>query len=339
MLAIIAGTTGVADVHSNLLLARGLERAAPVRSKKWRYVSTAPPGKGQPRVKLTIRNQRAKAKPPPKRPVASEATPARAGGGSNLETAIELHIKALRREGKIASDERTGWSVFDFTTGKKLVTINEDTPFQAASLIKPFIAAAYFDGVDSGKLKYGPGVRKRMERMIRLSDNGATNWLTRRVGGPGKVERLLKRKHPGVFRQTRIVEYIPANGRTYKNQASVHDYSRFLYALWRDRLPGAKEMKRLMALPGPDRIVRKARGLPKSTRIFNKTGSTSRLCGDMGIVLVKDKAGREYPYTVIGVIEKRTRAKNYTQWIRSRGKVIGEVSALVYAGIAKRHGI
>jgi beta-lactamase class A len=119
----------------------------------------------------------------------------------------------------------------------------------------------------------------------------------------------------------------------------VHDYSRFLYALWKNKLPGAKEMKRLMALPGPDRIVRGARALPKGTRTYNKTGSTSRLCGDMGIVLVRDGAGLEYPYTVIGVIEKSTRAKNYTQWIRSRGKVIGEVSGLVYAGIAKRHGI
>jgi beta-lactamase class A len=337
------GAVDAARVHSVLLRARGLEPAAPVRATNWRFVNSPSPGK--------VASLVAQARPiaPAKRPAAPQSQiagpkrqrsgPIRVHKAGTLEGAVERHIKALRRQGKVASDERTGWSVFDFTSGKKLVAINEDRPFQAASLIKPFIAAAYLERVNSGALKYGPRVRQHMERMIRVSDNRATNWLTRRVGGPRAVERLLKRRHPGVFRQTRIVEYIPANGRTYRNQASVHDYSRFLYALWKDGFPGAKELKRLMALPGPDRIVRNARKLPRSTRIYNKTGSTSRLCGDMGIVLFRDSAGREYPYTVIGVIEKRTRAKNYTQWIRSRGKVIGEVSDLVYAGIAKRHGI
>ena len=58
----------------------------------------------------------------------------------NLEAAVEDYIKRLRRQGKLAPDERTGWSVYDFTTGEKLVTINEDQQFQAASLVKPFIS-------------------------------------------------------------------------------------------------------------------------------------------------------------------------------------------------------
>jgi beta-lactamase class A len=333
-----ASAVAVARVHSNLLRARGLEEAAPMRAAKWRVI------KGAPRVtaRITVRQPRggarasagkARALPRPR------PAPHRTPKGSSLETIVEQHIKALRSQGKIADDERTGWSVYDFTTGEKLVTINEDMPFQAASLIKPFIATAFFNKVESGQLKYGPRARTRMERMIQRSDNRATNWLTRRVGGPRTVEKLLKKTHPDVFRQTSIVEYIPANGRTYRNQASVHDYSRFLYALWEDRLPGSGELKRLMALPGPDRIVREARTLPRSARVFNKTGSTGRLCGDMGIVLVKDAAGREYPYTVIGVIEKQRRASNYTTWIRSRGQIIGEVSDLVYTGIAERHGI
>ena len=328
-----AGAVDAANAHSVLLRARGLEPAAPVRASSWQYVNSPL------QVKVASQVVRAATKAHPKRAATPKSKPSRISANANLEAAVERHIKALRRQGRVASDERTGWSVFDFTSGKKLVSINEDRPFQAASLVKPFVAAAYLERVKNGPLKYGPRVRQRMERMIRASDNHATNWLTRRVGGPRAVEKLLKRRHPGVFRQTRIVEYIPANGRTYRNQASVHDYSRFLYALWKNGLSGSKELKRLMALPGPDRIVRSARKLPRGTRIYNKTGSTSRLCGDMGIVLIRDAAGREYPYTVIGVIEKRTRARNYTQWIRSRGKVIGEVSDLVYAAIAKRHGV
>ena len=35
-----------------------------------------------------------------------------------------------------------------------------------------------------------------------------------------------------------------------------------------------------------------------------KTGSTARVCGDMGILNVKGPDGKWYPYTVIGIIEK-----------------------------------
>ena len=159
----------------------------------------------------------------------------------------------------------------------------------------------------------------------------------RRVGGPATVERILKRNYPGIFKDTRIVEYIPAGGRTYRNKASAHDYSRFLYSLWKGRFPHAGEIKRLMALPGTDRILTGVADIPRGTEVYNKTGSTSRLCGDMGILIVEGQDGKRYPYTLIGIIEKRAAAKNYTAWIRSRGDVIRSVSQIVYKGIAQQH--
>jgi beta-lactamase class A len=177
-----------------------------------------------------------------------------------------------------------------------------------------------------------------MERMIQRSNNHSTNWIIRQVGGPRAVQRILKRHYPGIFRETRIVEYIPTGGRTYRNKASVHDYSRFLYALWKQEIPGAREIKRLMSLPGSDRIYTGAREIPKGTKVYNKTGSTAQLCGDMGILTVKGRDGRRYPYTVIGIIEKRHSAGNYAAWIRSRGDVIRNVSGIIYKDIAKRHG-
>ncbi|MCP4996966.1 MAG: serine hydrolase, partial [Gammaproteobacteria bacterium] len=254
----------------------------------------------------------------------------------NLELAVEDYIKRLREEGKIASDERTGWSVYDFTTGEKLVTINEDLQFQAASLVKPFIAAAFFHKVKQGDLVYGRKSRKHMKRMIQHSNNASTNWVMRKVGGPSRVERILKRHYPRIFRETRVVEYIPAGGRTYRNKASIHDYSRFLYALWKEEIAGATEIKRLMSLSRSNRIYTGAQ-IPEGTDVFNKTGSTSRLCGDMGILIVKGRDGKRYPYTLIGVIEKQQPARNYTRWIRARANVIRNVSNIVYKGIAQHH--
>jgi hypothetical protein len=56
----------------------------------------------------------------------------------------------------------------------------------------------------------------------------------------------------------------------------------------------------------------------------------------MGIVLVKDAASTEYPLTFIGIIKTEQRATNYTRWIGSRSKLIGEVSDLVYSRIAEQ---
>jgi len=318
----------LARAHTKLLQSRGLEAAAPVRSHNWRFIkddrhrSTAT-------TKTTVRAV----------PRSRMSSAERAREIRDIGTAVENYIKRLRREGKITADERTGWSVFDFTTGEKLVTINEDVQFQAASLVKPFIAAAFFQKVKEGDLIYGPRSRRHMEKMIHHSNNASTNWVMRQMGGPQKVERILKQRYPKIFRDTRLVEFIPANGRSYRNKASVHDYSRFLYAVWKGKITGSHEIKRLMSMPGSDRIYTGARAIPKGTRVYNKTGSTARVCGDMGILSVKGPGGKRYPYTIIGIIEKQQRSENYTAWIRARSNVIRNVSNIVYKGIARHHNL
>jgi len=308
----------VAKTHTRLLRSRGLEAAAAVRSRNWTVF-----GDDTQRQVSIPHNTKSKT--------------ARTQEILDLDAAVEDYIKRLREQGKIAADERTGWSVYDFTTGEKLVTINEDVQFQAASLVKPFIAAAFFHKVKADELVYGSKSRRHMERMIRHSDNRSTNWIMRQVGGPAAVERILKQHYPKIFHDTQLVEYIPVNGRTYRNKASVHDYSRFLYAVWTGAIAGAPEIKRLMSMTSTDRIYSGARDVPKGTRVYNKTGSTARVCGDMGILSVKGRDGKRYPYTVIGVIEKQQSASNYTTWIRSRSDIIRNVSNIVYKGIARQH--
>ena len=324
-----AGATRVSQAHTRLLRSRGLEAAAPVRSGGWARVDAEPATELASLIPVSV----------PKVSRSTMTPTERTREIRNIEAAVEAYIEGLRREGKLAPDERTGWSVYDFTTGEKLVTINEDMQFQAASLVKPFIAAAFFYKVEQGDLIYGATSRRHMQRMIQHSNNASTNWVARQVGGPQAVERILKQQYPGIFQETHLVEYIPANGRTYRNKASIHDYSRFLYAIWKDEIAGAAEIKRLMALPGSDRIYTGVPEVPKGTRVYNKTGSTARLCGDMGILSVRGRDGKRFPYTLIGVIEKEQSAADYTTWIRSRSEVIRNVSSIVYKGIAQNHDI
>jgi len=272
---------------------------------------------------------------------------AEAGSRYGLQWEVNDLVERMRRQGIIQPGEKTSWSVFDFTANQKLVAINEDAPRQAASMIKPFVAQAYFFKLSEsrGRMRYTGDVRETMERMIRRSSNQATNQIMSMVSrhegnrGPSDVERVLKREAPEIFRDTRIVENIPANGRTYRNQASAHDYDRFLYALWKNRLPHAFEIKDLMSLPNRDRISDGVSAMPDYVKVYDKTGSTASLCGDMGIVEARGRNGRVYPYTFVGIIERPRRAKNYGAWISRRSNAIRQVSNLVYLHMKERHGL
>ncbi len=255
---------------------------------------------------------------------------------SKCEKSIEEYIDTLRKEGRISKDESTGWMVYDLEKNQSVVNINADQEFQAASMIKPFVALAFFHQVNAGKLKYGPGSRKKLEAMIQRSSNSATNWVMRQAGGPAKCDAILKKYYGKIFKKTEIREYIPAGGRTYLNSAPPSDYVRFLRALWNMDLPQGKEIRRLMALPGRDRLYH-GTPIPKGTLVYNKTGSTAHLIGDMGILVPKTAKGGQFPYVIVGIIERRSKAPNYGQWAHSRSRVIREVSTLVYEEMKKEH--
>lgn len=255
---------------------------------------------------------------------------------SKFEQSIEQYIDTLRKEGRISKDESTGWMVYDLEKNESVIDINADQEFQAASMIKPFVALAYFHQVNAGKLKYDSKSRSKLEAMIQRSNNAATNWVMRQVGGPAKCDAILKQHYGKIFKKTEVKEYIPAGGRTYLNSAPPSDYVRFLIALWNQDLPQGKEIRRLMALPGRDRLYQGTK-IPKGTLVYNKTGSTGHLIGDMGILVPRTKQGGQFPYAIVGIIERRSKAPNYGQWAHSRSRIIREVSTLVYEGLKKEH--
>jgi beta-lactamase class A len=261
-----------------------------------------------------------------------------ASNRASLQRQVVELVTGMRRQGLLQPNERTSWSVYDFTIRKKVVSINEGVPRQAASMIKPLVAQAYFFQMDGNRsqVRYTDEVRLAMERMLQRSSNPDTNKIMDLVSehqsrrGPADVELVLKQRAPAVFQDTRIVERIPTSGQTYRNQASAHDYSRFLISVWEGRMPSSKELLRMMALPGGDRLSKGLAGLPAAAKVYNKTGSTAMLCGDMGVIEIPDQRGRNHAYTVVGIIERPSRAENYGAWIRSRGDVIRRVSNLVY---------
>lgn len=313
------GAQVTAAAHSRVLRRKKIGKAWIVASRSW--IEVNPEGQAVPQA--------------PEEPEAAAA-------GHNaehreLEQALVDHVSAMRRQGRLASDERTAWSVYDFATGETLVEINADLELQTASLVKPFLALAFMTQVAKGKLVYDAQSRRQMTRMIQISDNASADWVMRKVGGPAAVENLLHTYYAALLPGVEIKEYIPRSGRTYRNRATARDYSRFLLALWRDELPGSQEIKRLMGLPKRDRL-KTGVPLPRDVEVFSKTGSTSHLCGDIGVLAVNGPDGRQYAYTLVGIIEKEHPARHYFSWLRSRGNVIRQISYIVYHRVGAMHG-
>ncbi len=251
------------------------------------------------------------------------------GGVSSLRDTINEYIQGQRGRGRVSSDERTAWLIYDLEADSTLAAINTDQALQCASMVKPFVMLAFLHEVARGRFIYGAKSRARLEAMIQRSSNSSTNWTIDQIGGPAAVQKILDKHYAGICQQTAVVERIASNGRTYKNLASADDYGRYLRAVWRSELPRSKEQRRILNLPGRDRLYDGAPSIPAGTHVYNKTGSTARLCGDMGVLVVGPR-GRRIPYIVVGIIEKSRRTTAYSSWIASRANVIRSVSDRAY---------
>jgi beta-lactamase class A len=253
---------------------------------------------------------------------------------AGLNGDLQSFLRKQQARGRLGRNDSTALVAYDLTSNTYLASHNAQRSFQAASMIKPFVALAFFHQVDKGKLKYTAKHRQMMERMIQHSDNGATNWFLRQVGGPARCQALLRKEYGPLVRHVSIREYIPAGGKTYKNSANPKDYVEYLKALWKHRLPYSKEMLRVMALPGRDRIYCGTK-VPKGTRVYNKTGTTAHLCGDMGILVPPGK--RQAPYIIVGIVQRPSRPKDFKHWMVSGGNVIRDFSTLVYREMQDRY--
>lgn len=256
--------------------------------------------------------------------------PACYDGLPSLQAQINAHIQDLRASGRVTGVERTAWLVHDLVADRTICAINADLPLQAASMIKPFVALAFFHQVSKGKLAYGEQSLVHMERMIRDSNNSSTNWVMERVGGPAACHAILHKHYGAIVDQLDLVEYIPSSGCTYRNRASARDHARLLQAVWRDQVPSARELRRVLNLPGPDRLYCAVPQIPAGTEVYNKTGTTAMCCGDMGILVARTQHGHRVPYVIVGVIERSNRTSQYTSWSHARADVIRGVSGLTY---------
>ena len=206
---------------------------------------------------------------------------------SPLESRMDAFIKDLRRARHLSPTDEISITVYDIGHGRKVASINEDVRRMAASTIKDYVMLAVFHQVNSGHFKYTAKVKGLIESTISynrgLADgNHSANVLIDMIGGTQKVNQILRDNYK-FFNETRIVEHIPTNARTYRNTTSTHDLSIFYNQLWAGNLPYANEMKRILSLPKHDRIF-DGTCIPSGTRVLDKTGTVYGLVADSGII-------------------------------------------------------
>ena len=260
---------------------------------------------------------------------------------SPLEANFESYIKSRRSRRILASTDRTSFVVYDISKGKKIVSINEDRQMMAASLIKNFVMLAYFHEVKHGRQRHTAQNKGHLRAMIRWSSNPSTNYFIRLLGGPARVDRILRGNYP-YFRQTRIVEYIPYGGRTYKNMTSARDLSTFFLKLWQGKLPHSDKMKWYFKLKNGDYIFKQTY-IPASVTVYNKTGTVYGLVGDGGVLVLRDPQGRARPYIFIGLMEDRTKTnrrnrwESFSNWKNRRAYILRRLSEQAYKYIYEKH--
>ena len=275
-----------------------------------------------------------------------EGTGRRAALAALREDVLAM-VESSKRDGLIDKSVRYAFVVYDLTAEERLLGINPDVPMQTASMMKPFVAQAFYTQLDHGKVQTSRAAEDSLKVMIRKSRNPATNWLMRKMGGsrgPEVTQEVLENSYPSIFSETRITEFIPADnkkdnfGETYNNISSAGNYSRFLYALHHDQLPHSTDILAHMAKTKFSRILDRA-DLPGSVTVANKTGTTDRLCGDMGILTARGRDGHDYPYIVVGIIQWDEGAPDWLDFAARAGKVIGQVSNLAYQEMKRRYDL
>lgn len=186
------------------------------------------------------------------------------------------------------------WSVYicDLAGGSE-ATIN-DSPMQAASLIKLFIMGAVYENYDSLSQQYGSAtLDSYLTPMITVSDNDAANSLVSCLGSGDSTTGMQKvnsfcQSHG--YTNTSMGRLLLASNEFGDNYTSAYDCGKFLKEIYQicsgttqtPSLLHAEEMYSL--LKQQQRTNKIPAALPEGVSVANKTGELSDVENDAGIL-------------------------------------------------------
>lgn len=207
----------------------------------------------------------------------------------------EVRLGELRD--KIAEEcKQTGgdWSVYvkDLDTGDYLVT--NETPVYSASVIKPFVMASVYDCMERGTVQDSPKVQSLLKSMITVSDNESYNELVRLQGSPYGFENgaavVNQYLEENGYTGTSCRHTLHPSGSRYTgigghNTVTAKDCGVLLEKIYQGECVSASASSEMLELLlNQQRRGKIPAGLPKGTKVANKTGETDETQHDMAIV-------------------------------------------------------
>ena len=272
---------------------------------------------------------------------------------STLEAGILQYMKEVYTKNKLKRKDKLSIVVQDLSAGNLLVSLRSRKSVKSASTIKLPILQAYMIQRFKGKFEETSNHKKLIEEMIRFSSNSSTNKIIKLLGGTENIQRLLNKTK--FYKELRLLEMIPEDGRTYRNKISAEDLNQILMNIWFKRVIGpqystqinkkaAHEMLNLLGLPGhpwlKDRIkAETCFSSNKSVKLWDKTGFVKGLNGNADIVEIDTPHGRK-AYSLVMLMERQdyqTIEGDAASWFEIVSLHMRRISEITFAYISNRY--
>ena len=166
-----------------------------------------------------------------------------------------------------------------------------DGSYSSASIIKLFVMASVYNEIESENVKINKTISDRIKLMITQSDNYASNYLVRTIGGGNYLN--------GFNRENEYTKSLGCTGTQHmtlfsgygdyvsygRNLVSPVDCGILLEKIYDGTLVNKKYSKKMLSmLKNQQRRNKIPMGLPKDVECANKTGETSNVESDVAIV-------------------------------------------------------
>ncbi len=224
-------------------------------------------------------------------PAGAQPGPSEAAGGQGPETAASTEGTPIDVAGLRAVLEKelatcTGqwalyWKCLD--TGDEIV-LDGGEPMVAASLIKLFVAGAYFEAVEQGRLEAAPEL---LGPMIRESDNGACNQLIDRLGDgdPAAGMEAVNAFADSIGCSSSRLARKMLDPAPPENYTSVSDCGKLLERVYNGTFVSKAASEEMMdCLLEQTRTWKIPAGVPQGVKTANKTGELATVENDAAIV-------------------------------------------------------
>jgi D-alanyl-D-alanine carboxypeptidase len=218
-----------------------------------------------------------------------------------------INLEYISKNSKVFNSPTAKYIGLLDTVSNKFQGYNADQkPTSLASTAKIIVALVVLEDLELGKYKLttsitipdwarafngnvGSNVKKNLQRMLRDSDNMATNALIVKIGGFETLNSKLKKygledSKINCLLSPKVVSNKSCIG---TNQSTMRD---MVYALNTIRIKNTSNSRLMLSA-----LKKASNTFNHTNRVFNKYGINSNTLTDVGVVEVKDK---EYVYAV-----------------------------------------